>query len=603
MPLLFRKMQTRLLRNSDMKKLVRVLRNDAPPVSNDEGGSYEKATEIAIKKLPRRLRSSPLSSHGALCRAHKGLDAHLMTDIWAWVKYELGVGIGRFLYPIIMSNVLSESDKHRARQLEPVVRIFKPDWTLAESSPPGIPPIDAGDKWVYQQNGCPACILARIGSDENALFALFAGMYGHHRSRSGGQKGVDKIKSRRLRFVRYWMRTHQNGKQMTFDAYDLGVELKTLRCEAKASLRQSGQPTRYTRDSVDEVPVAAHHRLDNEPAIAADLSEPYTPKLWSTNTPHDPKIGPTPPRDPTTPTVTEDWHEKPLANVPIQTQIQPAPFQSRELDTLSLLPARSHTNPKHRDSVLSPATSISIASFNTAASMRGYSFDPFDTPEDRIGRYQATHLPKANTTLKRHDSILAPPSHRYPVSSLYSSPSCLTLKNLSPPPQHYPAPHPSPAPSRLTLATSIASFNSAAPNNTASARAYRFDPFETPEERVRKYEALLRSKSFGGGGGDSTHGAEDRAENSESGEGEGGATVVFGNRLLPRPSRCSMYSAFVEGGWDGAECDEEEAEWGVLGEPGLGAVEEERAHSDGDVGEDEDESENYSQNSYTQKAA
>ncbi|KAJ4346163.1 hypothetical protein N0V95_005627, partial [Ascochyta clinopodiicola] len=495
MPLLFRKMQTRLLHNPDMKKLVRVLRNGPPPVSNDKRDSCEKATEAAIKKLPRRLRSSPLSSHGALCRAHKGLNAHLITDIWAWVKYELEVGIGRFLYPIIMSNVLSDANKSRARQLEPVVRIFKPDWTLIESSPPGIPPIDVGDKWVYQKNGCPACILARIGSDEDALFALFAGMYGHHRSRSGGQKGVDKIKSRRLRFVRYWMHTHLDGKQKTFDAYDLGVELKTLRREAKASLWQSGKPTRYTRDGLDEVPVVAQHRFDNEPAIDADLSGLYKYGNQCTNNPNDPKTGPTPPPDPSTPTVTEDWQDKPLANIPIQIRIQPTPSQSRKPDMLSPFPARHLTTLTRHDSVLSPA--FSVPSFN-ATSTRGYSFDPFDTPEARVGAYPATQRPKPNTTPTTHNFNFPPPRPHRPASSIYSTPSCRTFKSSSPPPQRYPAPPPSPAPSRLTVATSIASFNNAGSTNAASTRAYRYDPFETPEERLRKYQTLLRSRSIAG---------------------------------------------------------------------------------------------------------
>ncbi|KAF1364382.1 hypothetical protein EJ07DRAFT_172381 [Lizonia empirigonia] len=295
MPSLFRKMDTRRLRNSDIKKIVRFLRDSPDTSSQTDRECHGKRIKGAIEKLPRRLRSPPLASHGALCGTHKGLDAHLIDDIWVWIKYELEVAIGRFLYPIIVSKVLSESEERRARQLEPVVRMFNPDWTLAESPPPGIRPIDAGDKWVYQDNGCPACLLARLGSDEDALFALFAGMYGHLHLRSNGQRGVEKIKSKRLRFVRYWMRTYPDGGQKTFDAYDLGVKLKALRKEAKASLQRSGQPTRYTRDSLDGPPVTTRHCLDENPGAVMDISDPYDPEDWTAKASNEPNITPASP--------------------------------------------------------------------------------------------------------------------------------------------------------------------------------------------------------------------------------------------------------------------------------------------------------------------
>ncbi|XPS98365.1 hypothetical protein M3J09_007570 [Ascochyta lentis] len=405
MALFSREMQARRLHNSDIKKIVRVLRSGPPSASSHEKDSHEKATEAAIKKLPRRLRSSPLSSHGALCCTHKGLDAHLIDDIWSWIKYELEIGIGRFLYLIIMSDILSEPDKLRARQLEPVVRMFKPNWTLAKSSPPRTPPIDAGDKWVYQKNGCPACMLARIGSDEDALFALFAGMCGRHRWRSGGQKGVDKLKSRRLRFVRYWMRTLEDGEQKTSDAYDLGVKLKTLRREAKIRLRRSGQPTQYTRDSIDGVPVVARHCLDGGVAVAVGVEDPVYHKDWTINTLHDPEIGPTLPLDANSQTQSESWDSKPHFPLPqINTLNSP---QSLRGDTLSPLP------PAHHDAMPTPSPSIystrshapSTASFihsthsthsrttltPSPASHTPWPenrFDPFETPDERVRKYR-----------------------------------------------------------------------------------------------------------------------------------------------------------------------------------------------------------------------
>ena len=476
MPSLFRKMETRRLRGSDIKQIVRILRND-PHSSADSGGiQYEKATAAAIKKLPRRLRSTLLSSHGPLCRAHKGLDAHLIEEIWAWIKFELETAVGRFLYPIIMSDILSEADEYRVRQLEPVVEMFITEWTLAESAPPGKHPIDAGTKWAYQKNGCPACMLARIGSDYGVLFALFAGMYGHLRSHSGGQKGVAKIKSKRLRFVRYWMRTHANGDQAAQDAYDLGLELKTLRHDAKTSLRRFGLSKQYTRDSLDETPVTVRHCLDEQPRAAPDISDSYNSKCWTITSPqdYDAKYGPMPSPDPATPTVVEGWNHKPVLNLQASVHIQPpTPHSSKfihsihsthtaESDTLAPLPLLSYANLKRCDSVLgSSGTSL--------------------------------HSPRL-------------------ASSIYSSLS------------------------RLTLATSNASYNNP---NTPSTRQRGYDSMETQEERLDKYRKMM---------------APTPSKHKADCEGADGKDVVeFQGRLLPKPSRVSMYSAFGEEGRDGTE--------------------------------------------------
>ncbi|KAJ4376533.1 hypothetical protein N0V86_006646 [Didymella sp. IMI 355093] len=216
MPTIFRRMDTRRLHNPDIKQLVQVLRTD-PQYTVDPGDAcFEKATQAAIKKLPRRLRSSTISWHGSLCRSHKELDVYLINDVWSWIKYELGVAIGRFLYPIIMSDHLSKEDEYRVRQLEPVVRMFNTDWRLVESAAPGKRPIDAGN-------------------------------------------------------------------------------------------------------SLDEKPVITRHCLDDQTLAAFDISEPYHPDDWTLDFKHDPKIGPVPRLDPTTPTVIEGWDISPRGYDPLET--------------------------------------------------------------------------------------------------------------------------------------------------------------------------------------------------------------------------------------------------------------------------------------------
>lgn len=536
MPALFRKMETRRLHNPDIKQLVHILRTDPHSLAEPGDARFEKATQTAIKKLPRRLRSSPISYHGSLCRTHKGLDAHLINDVWSWIKFELEVAIGRFLYPMVMSGILSKEYEHRVRQLEPVVRMFNTAWTFAESAAPGKPPIDAGTKWTYQENGCPACMLTRIGSDEGALFALFAGMYGHLRSRSGGRKGVHQIRSKRLRFVRYWMKTHPNGEQATQEAYDLGVELKAIRRKAKVSLRCFKRPTHYTRDSLDEAPTTPRHCLNDRPAAAFDISEPFHPNDWAANTKHDPKIGPTPPLDPTTHTVIEDWYPSELTNV-THADIRRASINipspsPRSAASIPPMPF-THTTKQRRDSVFSTTTTI--------------------RPRPSSSIYP-THRP----------SVAMLRGSR-PASSVYSTqdPSGITLS----PPQPASYAYSTPNDSRLTIATSIVSYND--PTKPSKPRGYDpmetddewmdrctkpsksrgYVPIETHDERMNEYMAKYRAAMAPRPSNPKPNGREAILL-----EGDVRHDVVqYEGQVLPKPSRCSMYSAFGEEGRDGEE--------------------------------------------------
>ncbi|KAJ4987125.1 hypothetical protein SVAN01_07413 [Stagonosporopsis vannaccii] len=458
MPSPFRKAETRRLHGSDIKRIVLILRNDIHNPMDSRDYQYENATQCAIKRLPRRLRSTLLSSHGLLCRSHKGLDVHLIEDIWAWIKFELEIAVGRFVYPIIMTDVLSEADESRVRQLEPVVEMFLPGWTLARSAPPGKQPINTGTKWAYQENNCPACMLARIGSDKAALYALFAGMYGHLRPRSRGQKGVDKIKSKRLRFVHYWMRTHPNGDQAAQEAYDLGVKLKALRPDAKTSLRRAGQHTRYTHDTIDEPSVTDHYRLDEQPDITADLSTPYNTKEWLSTSLHDSSS----PHTSTTPSTASRRDHERLQHTSIN-------LSSPILDPTILIPS----SPSASSDILSPLPQL----HHTALPLR-------------------------------------------PSSSVY-------------------------APSHMT---SIASYN--APGSETPARCPRgHDPLETMDERVDKYRRLVTGTSN-----------RSIANTCEGGEAK------YKDRVLPKPSRGSMYAGFGVD-VDGEEEFEKVADWTPVSSP------------------------------------
>lgn len=528
MPKLFRKMETRRLHKPDMKHLVQVLRTDPRSTVGPGDERFEKATQAAIKKLPRRLRSSTVSWHGSLCRSHKGLDAYLINDVWSWIKYELEVAIGRFLYPIIMSDALPDVHEYQVRQLEPVVRMFNVEWTLAGSAAPGKQPIDTGNKWAYQENDCPACMLTRLGSDVEVLFALYACMYGRLQSRNGGQNGVKSVRSKRLRFIRYWMETHPEGIQVSEVAYHFGIQLKAVRRDAKHSLRRSTRSTRHARDKIDQTPVTLRHCLDDQTLAAFDVSEPFHPDNRTAASKHDPKRGPVPPPDPATPIIIEGWD-----------------LNITHPDTPH---AKDNFHPP-TPRVQPPTPRMSIPPM------------PFTQP-----------TPLQTPALHRHDSIFSTTSTLRPrsASSIYSmqapmkNPSVTTLR--PPRPASYAYSLNDPNQSRLTITSSILSYN----DPTQPSKPRGFDPLETTDEWMDKCiapkDATLRDYDFKALRKNQrntymTKYRDPPCSNVKANRREAilleanfqNGGIQYDAQVLPKPSRCSMYSAFGEEGNNGEE--------------------------------------------------
>ena len=525
MPKLFGKMETRRLHNPDMRQLVQVLRTDPRSTVGPGDERFEKATQALIKKLSRRLRSSVMSWHGSLCRSHKGLDFYLINDVWSWIKYELEVTIGRFLYPIIMSDALPNLHEDMVRQLEPVVRMFTTDWTLVGSAPPGKHPVDKGNKWAYQENKCPACMLTRLGSDIEVLYALFACMYGRLQSRSGGhgQNGVKSIRSKRLRFIRYWMKTHPEGEQAAEAAYNFGVQFKAVRRDAKYALRRPKQST--------------HETQEDSHVAAFDFSEPFNPDNRTVNFTHDPKIGPVPPPNPATPTVIEGWDLLNITHADIyqaKNNVQP--------------PAPRSQPPSPCVQPLTPRMSIPPMPFTTPT--------PPQTPaphrRDSIFSTTSTSRPR-------------PASSIYSIQTPFQNPSVTTLR--LPRPSSYAYSLNDPNRSCLTVtSSSILSYND--PIQPSMPRG--FDPLESTDEWMDKWTApknsTLRDYTFNTPQDDRRNtymekyrvppSLNTKANRREAVLLEGdfrNGIVQYEGQVLPKPSRCSMYSALGEEGNNGEE--------------------------------------------------
>ncbi|KAJ4320961.1 hypothetical protein N0V94_003137 [Neodidymelliopsis sp. IMI 364377] len=259
-----------------------------------------------------------------------------------------------------------------------------------------------------------------------------------------------------------------------------------LRHEAKALLRQSGQPVRYTRDNLAQQPATARHCLDNDPIVDIDLPNSYNHQDWFKDYSDDHKLGIAPSLNPPSPTLIQLYTGKPLPATP-HTSIYirpPTPDSSRTLSSPSLISAPLHLS--------------------------------------------------QHTSQTRHDSFL---------DSFDPSPTMPS------------------SPSRLTIASSIASFNNA---SAAHRRTPLYDPFETLEERLEKYRNLLNQTPV------QNIAKEDVDADLIDDRGES----------LPKPSRGSIYSAFGE--WGLEEVDE-----GSLLNPVLDGIDE-----DEDVGDEDDDDAN-----------
>jgi hypothetical protein len=337
-PLLRIKMtETRQLHNSELRKLIPILRG-IPNSGSAKLDAYNSAVKEDVKDLPRRMRKSFLSSSNDLCHTHKGLNSQLISEVWSWIRHEFDSAIGKHVFSVIMGRKLTPVQENKIRQLEPVLEMWHKDFKTETSAPPGRNSIPSGSKWVYQTDQCPACMLARIGSDEKVLLALYAGMLSRfpiYKLMSGrgckvAELRVSKLsnpKSKRVRFVRYWIKACSEGDTLLDDATELGIVLKQMYKEWKDGRIEGPNIYSERSDSVmDTDPFSDSNRASTEgsersqpapgPAphqpstpysssqqssvrkstskTGIDISEPYQHKDWSQQQFPDPKLGPLP---------------------------------------------------------------------------------------------------------------------------------------------------------------------------------------------------------------------------------------------------------------------------------------------------------------------
>lgn len=231
------------LHNSDLKKLARILRG-VPSQLSIKSLTYSSSVKKAIKALPSPLRQSSGQATSSLCSTHSGLNNALIDDIWPCMHQELSSELGKFVFPLLMARKLTLDQELSIRALEPLGEMFDKAFSAENATPPHRHPFDSGKKWSYPADHCPACMLARIGSDPAVLKALYAGMIGHFPTFKLASRRVkeedlsvaalDNPKSKRVRFVRYWLKECSDGDTLYRSAIELGIALKKASKEVKA---------------------------------------------------------------------------------------------------------------------------------------------------------------------------------------------------------------------------------------------------------------------------------------------------------------------------------------------------------------------------------
>ncbi|KAF2120150.1 hypothetical protein BDV96DRAFT_674381 [Lophiotrema nucula] len=358
----------RQVNNTDMKAVKYILGHFPFPYPADpvKEKQYWDAIRRAIRDLPSHLRESRLHAmgnsenngvvkQGKLCNDHKGMSSEPVYDIWAWVKEELDHKIGPFLHPILVKVGLTPVQEKKVRQLEPVLQLYHKEFDTAAMTPEGREPIVSGNweadtfinRWAYQKNECPACILARIGSDEKVLFALYAGMVGYLSESKLGKK--NKPKSSRLRWIKYLLGQHEHGEKLASEAWDLGEEMRRTYRSYKEHRRYTGQFDFYgrrNRTSVDSRP-----KSEPRAGLSTPLGTSYTSQRGDENTFTDPR---------------------PQAAEPLQAPTAAEPYTppSNPYQWSSPPPAAPSSLYAHRDQAAS-----SIYSRTTGGSTRSYRAD------------------------------------------------------------------------------------------------------------------------------------------------------------------------------------------------------------------------------------
>ncbi|TID18083.1 hypothetical protein E2P81_ATG11050 [Venturia nashicola] len=172
-----------------MKLLTRILSHQPSPVhpyDSSTQAKYRDLTRKDIERLPVHLRKE--SGQGkSLCKMHAGLNSGVIRSIFGWIHKQVDLSVGLLTDPT--GAEVSISDE----VMEPFLHLLniRSMWTPSSSSFFMRRQNKPDKRWAPQQDGCKACMLARLGGEEDIITPLRASIVAK-------LSAEDKPKSRRL---------------------------------------------------------------------------------------------------------------------------------------------------------------------------------------------------------------------------------------------------------------------------------------------------------------------------------------------------------------------------------------------------------------------
>jgi len=241
------------LTNEDLSLLASILSHQPPPTlpqSASQHKIYSKLTRADILKLPPHLRNYPgtvtkyltrcvqddiRAEYRELCSMHLNINRRLMHSMLHWVKKEIDVNIPAVVLSLAKANLLTAEYREQFRRL----RESSGMWLRPETYH-SLFNQDADPRWSYQNDRCPACILSRLGGEEDILVTLKAGLLVRCRS-------FTIVDSKRHGFVDALIQkgfTHEQAQEITIRSMKTGTEIKLIWKELMAKRQQDRKVNR-----------------------------------------------------------------------------------------------------------------------------------------------------------------------------------------------------------------------------------------------------------------------------------------------------------------------------------------------------------------------
>jgi hypothetical protein len=219
----------------ELSLLASILSHQPPPtlpISASQHRTYARLTKTDIEKLPPRLQDHPniivrylnrrwqddeRTSHRDLCPTHIKLNRNITHSLCRFIQNEIDISIPAIIDTLSNVNTLPLSIRRQFQELREVSGM----WLSPESYSKRFEKV-APSRWQFQQDGCPACIISRLGGESQVLISLKAGMLTRFRTcnRSKRHAFVDALINEGF--------VEDEAVQIEQSAADLGAELNFI---------------------------------------------------------------------------------------------------------------------------------------------------------------------------------------------------------------------------------------------------------------------------------------------------------------------------------------------------------------------------------------